>query len=72
MWVRTGPISLLNADVKILARVLAKRMEDSVPGVVTEDQTGFVKGRQLASNIRRLLNVVMSPSGAQVPEVWTV
>ena len=44
-------------------------MEDCVPGVVAEDQTGFVKGRQLASNIRRLLNVVMNPSRARVPEV---
>ncbi len=52
------PISLLNCDVKILAKVLASRLEDVLPTVISPDQTGFIKNRQSFFNIRRLLNVV--------------
>ncbi|XP_051794339.1 calcium-binding mitochondrial carrier protein SCaMC-2-B isoform X1 [Acanthochromis polyacanthus] len=37
------PVSLLNTDVKILAKVLAGRLEGVIPTVVSSDQTGFVK-----------------------------
>lgn len=56
------PISLLNADVKILAKVLAKRIDVCLPNIISEDQTGFIRGRQMSSNIRRLLNILFSPS----------
>ena len=56
------PISLLNADVKLLAKVLANRLDPCLPGIVSIDQTGFIRGRQLSSNIRRLLNIVLSPA----------
>lgn len=46
------PVSLLNADAKIFAKVLAKRLERVVPTVVSPDQTGFVKNRQSFFNIR--------------------
>ncbi|XP_072337806.1 uncharacterized protein [Scyliorhinus torazame] len=56
------PISLLNVDAKLLAKVLATRIEDCVPGMIHEDQTGFLKGRQLNTKVRRLLSVIMMPS----------
>lgn len=52
------PISLLNCDVKILAKVLASRLEDVLPTIISPDQTGFIKNRQSFFNIRRLLNVI--------------
>ncbi|CAI5697409.1 unnamed protein product [Oreochromis niloticus] len=52
------PISLLNVDNKILAKILAMRLEIVLPTVVSEDQTGFVKNRQLFFNIRRLFNII--------------
>lgn len=63
------PISLLNNDVKILAKVLARRLETCLPNIISEDQTGFILGRQLSSSVRRLLNVVLSPSASPTPEM---
>lgn len=52
------PISLLNIDEKILAKILANRLEDVLPSLVHPDQVGFVKGRNSADNIRRLLHIM--------------
>lgn len=37
------PISSLNNDVKILAKVLAHRLEDILPSLIYPDRTGFIK-----------------------------
>lgn len=39
------PISLINTDVKILAKVLALRLQSVVTKLVGSDQTGFMPGR---------------------------
>ncbi len=36
------PISLLNSDVKILAKALALRLETTMHDVISTDQTGFI------------------------------
>lgn len=56
------PVSLLNSDYKILAKVLALRLEQVLPCVISPDQTGFVKDRRSFFGIRRLLNVLYTPS----------
>lgn len=55
------PISLLNRDVKILAKILARRLEDILPSVMSPDQTGFIKRRHSFYDIRRLFNILYSP-----------
>ena len=53
------PITLLNVDYKILARIIAMRIEPFLPCLIHSDQTGFIKGRYIGQNIR-LLNDLMN------------
>lgn len=54
------PISLLNSDQKILAKILAKRLSTVMSKLVHSDQTGFVADRSSCNNLRRLFNVIYS------------
>lgn len=63
------PLSLLNADVKVLAKVIASRLEDVLPHIISEEQNGFIKGRQLFFNTRTLFNVIYSKHSSELPEL---
>lgn len=63
------PISMLCCDYKILTKVLASRLEAVLPTVIHPDQTGFITGRQLSGNIRRLFNVLYSLETPPLAEV---
>lgn len=52
------PLSLVNADCKILSKLIAFRLEDIIPKLIHADQTGFVKNRHGTDNVRRLLHVL--------------
>jgi len=52
------PISLLNQDYKLIARVLAERCKIHLSKLVSEDQNGFVPGRYIGLNIHRILNLI--------------
>jgi hypothetical protein len=45
------PISLLCADYKIIAKVMAERMKCVIHSVIKDDQTGFIPGRNINENI---------------------
>lgn len=62
------PISLLSNDYKILAKILAARLNPVIQTLIHQDQTGFIAGRQLSSNLRRLFNILYSQS-SHLPEV---
>lgn len=63
------PISLLNADIKILAKLLASRLDNVMPYLISTNQTGFMRDRHSFTNIRKLLNIVHSSASGVVPEV---
>jgi hypothetical protein len=52
------PISLLNTSYKILAKLIALRLDKVLPDLVDMDQTGFVRNRSFPDNIRRLYNIM--------------
>lgn len=52
------PISLINVDAKILAKILSLRLESFIRQLINSDQTGFIKGRNSFHNIRRVLNII--------------
>ena len=52
------PLSLLNVDNKLFAKILALRMQKALPSIHDFSQTGFIKGRYLAESIMKILEVV--------------
>lgn len=62
------PISLLNVDCKILAKILSTRLQKVMPSIISSDQTGFTSDRHSFFNTRRFLDIIFSPS-SNTPEV---
>lgn len=56
------PLSLLNVDVKVLAKTIALRLEKVLPSIISEEQNGFIRGRHLFYNIHTLLNNLFGPN----------
>lgn len=56
------PISLLQTDVKILAKVLALRLNKVISTIIHTDQSGFMPQKSTAINLRRLFLNIQSQS----------
>ena len=52
------PIALLNVDLKILEKATANRILTVIDELIHCNQKGFLKGRRISSNIRKLLEVI--------------
>jgi hypothetical protein len=61
------PLSLLNTDYKILAKVLAKRLQGVLPDIISYDQSGCLKGRSTFSNIRGTIDVINYVNNKNLP-----
>lgn len=48
------PISLINVDVKIASKAIAKRLELFLPELVHHNQNGFIKGRSIFDAVRTI------------------
>ncbi len=52
------PLTLLNVDYKILAKILAARVRSSLPKLIEADQCGYIKNRYIGENIRTINDVI--------------
>ena len=46
------PISLTNADYKIISKALALRIKKILPHIIHNNQAGFATGRNISTTIR--------------------
>ena len=52
------PITLLNCDYKIMEKIIANRMSTAMSEIIHNDQKGFMPGRRIASNIRKIFDLM--------------
>ena len=52
------PITLLNTDYKIIAKVLAARLRGLLNDLILPQQVGFVPGRQITVNVRKIIDAM--------------
>ena len=52
------PISLTNVDYRILAFTLAQRMQKIVGTMISNDQSAYIKGRYMGTNIRLVSDII--------------
>ena len=52
------PISLTNVDYRILAFTLAQRMQKIVGTMISHDQSAYIKGRYMGTNIRLVSDII--------------
>ena len=52
------PISLINVDVKIGSKAIAKRLETVLPNIIHYNQCAYVKGRTIFNEIRTVDDVM--------------
>ena len=52
------PISLLNTDYKIATKTIASRISKVLPKLIHEDQTRYVKDRNIGQNIRLVKDIM--------------
>ena len=52
------PISLLNSDYKLIAKVIATRIKACLNFIIHSDQTGFLKDRYIGENIIKAISII--------------
>ena len=52
------PISLVNSDYKILTKLFSIRIKRVMADLVHENQTGFIKGRNISQTLRELDDII--------------
>ncbi len=63
------PLSILNNDYKIFAKILARRTENVISSRIHVDQVGFIKGRLASNSMRRQQQVMLRAEASQHPAI---
>ena len=63
------PISLTNADYKILAFVLAQRLQKIMSSIINTDKSGCIKNRFIGHNIRLIQDIIHTSKNLNKPGV---
>lgn len=66
-WSNYRLISILNIDVKILAKILSIRLNPIIGTLIHRDQTGFIPSRQTGDNIRQATFLAHSARTRRIP-----
>ena len=53
------PLTILNTDYKLVEKVFAERLKSVLDDLINKDQEGFMKGRKIYSNIRRIYDLIL-------------
>ena len=61
------PLSLLNCDYKIAAKSIANRIQATLPKLINNDQTGFIKGRFIGKNISLIDSIIKYTANKNIP-----
>ena len=60
-------IALLNTEYKILSKVFANQLKMVIDDLINEDQCGFIKGRNITTNIRLMFDILEYTWAKQIP-----
>ena len=52
------PITLPNADYKVMEKIIANRLEPVMEFIIHSDQQGFLKNRNISCNIRKIFDLM--------------
>ena len=52
------PISLLNSDYKIYAKILANRLQPFLEKIISPQQSAYIKGRSIMNNTKTICDVI--------------
>ena len=61
------PLSLLNADYKLIAKVIATRIKTFLNDIIHTNQTGFLANRYIGENIVKALNIIEYAEEENIP-----
>ena len=64
------PITLLNTDYKVIEKCIARRMDQVMDDIIHTDQKGFVRGRSIFTNIRKLLDLIRYCENEEIPALF--